>query len=239
MPEFTITLDALTGTVLIGEPDRLSRELRDQLTDFLGSGAELGCARPLKPLPPPSEFSAETAGKASLRVTGYYHHSLVEGPGRRTSVLVSGCNLACPGCWVPSLHPVEAGTPIPVDRLAEVLLDPAYERDGVSILGGEPFLQPDGLLGLVHALRARGCPHIVCYSGYTYEALLRRSVRQPVIAQVLDAIDMLIDGPYVAALADRAGPWTGSGNQRVIDLMATRRTGRVVLVDVHSSQHCP
>jgi anaerobic ribonucleoside-triphosphate reductase activating protein len=118
-----------------------------------------------------------------------------------------------------------------VERLAEVLLDPAYERDGVSILGGEPFLQPEGLLALIRALRRRGCQHIVCYSGYTYEVLRRRSARQPAIGQVLDEIEVLIDGPFVAALADQAGPWTGSGNQRVVDLVATRRNGRMVCLD--------
>jgi len=56
--------------------------------------------------------------------------------------------------------------------------------------------------------------------------------RQPAITRMLDEVDVLIDGPYVAALADRAGPWTGSGNQRVIDLVAIRRLGRLVLVDV-------
>lgn len=234
MPEITIALDTVTGAVLIAEPDRLPKEFRGQLTRLLGSGAELGCARPLAVLPPPSRFPAEPVGTAGVRVAGYYHHSLVEGPGRRSSVLLSGCALACPSCWVPALHAPAAGTLVRVDCLAEALLDPAYERDGVSILGGEPFLQPEGLLALVRALRARSCPHIVCYSGYTYEALLRRSIHQPAIARVLDEIDVLIDGPYVAALADRAGPWTGSGNQRVIDLVATRRAGQVVFLDERS-----
>jgi anaerobic ribonucleoside-triphosphate reductase activating protein len=143
-------------------------------------------------------------------------------------VLLAGCDLACPGCWVPDLHPAGAGTPVPVDVMADALLDPAYEREGVSILGGEPFLQPEGLLALLRALRARGCADLVCYSGYTYEALLRRSARRPAIARALGEIDLLIDGPYVAALADRAGPWTGSGNQRAIDLRATRQVGAVV-----------
>jgi anaerobic ribonucleoside-triphosphate reductase activating protein len=231
MPEITIALDTVTGAVLTAGPDRLPKEFRDQLTRLLGPGAELGCARPLEVLPPPSRVPAASDGTAWVRVAGYYHNSLVEGPGRRSSVLLSGCALACPSCWVPALHAPEAGSLVPVDIMAEALLDPAYERDGVSILGGEPFLQPEGLLALIQALRARGCPHIVCYSGYTYEGLLRRSVHQPAIVQVLDEVDVLIDGPYVAALADRAGPWTGSGNQRVIDLGATRRAGQLALLD--------
>ena len=95
---------------------------------------------------------------------------------------------------------------------------PAHPRDGISILGGEPFAQPDGLLALVQALRDQGCPHILVYSGYTYEHLRRRARRQSAIGAALDAIDMLVDGPYVEALADGAGPWTGSGNQRVLAL---------------------
>src|SRR5262249_43196029 len=84
---------------------------------------------------------------------------------------------------------------------------------------------------LIRALRRRGCQHIVCYSGYTYEVLRRRSARQPAIGQVLDEIELLIDGPFVAALTDQAGPWTGSGNQRVVDLVATRCSGRMVCLD--------
>jgi anaerobic ribonucleoside-triphosphate reductase activating protein len=99
-------------------------------------------------------------------------------------------------------------------------MDRAHPRDGVSILGGEPFAQPDGLLALVRALRARGCPHLLCYSGHTYGGLRRRARRQPAVGAVLDAIDMLIDGPYVERLATGAGPWTGSGNQRVLALVA-------------------
>jgi anaerobic ribonucleoside-triphosphate reductase activating protein len=51
------------------------------------------------------------------------------------------------------------------------------------------------------------------------------------IGAVLEVADILIDGPFIAALADRAGPWTGSGNQRVIDLARTRYSGSVVCLD--------
>lgn len=140
--------------------------------------------------------------------------------------------MGCHGCAVPFLHPVDSGRLVPVDLLADVLLDPAYPREGISILGGEPFQQPVGLLALVRALRARGCPHIVCYSGYTFEALRRRAIQEPAIGAILDDVEVLVDGPYVQALADTGGPWTGSGNQRIIDLVATRQVGRVVLRDV-------
>ena len=78
-----------------------------------------------------------------------------------------------------------------------------------------PSRSRTALLALVVTLRSRGCDHILCYSGYTYEALRRRP-KIAAIGAVLDEIDMLIDGPYVSALADGAGPWTGSANQRVL-----------------------
>ncbi|MGH2458799.1 MAG: 4Fe-4S single cluster domain-containing protein [Chloroflexota bacterium] len=168
-------------------------------------------------------------------MAGYYHDSLVEGPGRRSCVLFSGCDLACSGCWVPHLNPADGGTSVSVDRLAAALLDPAFERDGVSLLGGEPFFQPEGLWALVRALRGRGCRHILVYSGHTDEHLTRLARKGPAIAAILADVDMLIDGRFVAGLADRAGPWTGSGNQRVIDLAETRRTGRLVVAKTTTS----
>ena len=130
-------------------------------------------------------------------------------PRTRTRLEITCC--ITPDSWDPN-----RGTLVPVDRLVTALLDPAYQRDGISIVGGEPFAQPDGLWALVRVLRARGCQHILVYSGYTHERLRRMAERQPAIGSVLDEIDMLIDGPFLAARAAGAGPWTGSGNQRVL-----------------------
>jgi pyruvate-formate lyase-activating enzyme len=82
-----------------------------------------------------------------------------------------------------------------VDRLAVARLDPASRPDGVSILGREPFAQPDGLRALVRALRTGGSGHSLCFSGYTYQALRRRAERHAAIVSVLDEIDVIIDGP--------------------------------------------
>ena len=54
------------------------------------------------------------------------------------------------------------------------------------------------------------------------------ATHRPAVGAVLDDIQLLVDGPYVAALASSAGPWTGSGNQRVLDLVASRAAGRPV-----------
>ena len=229
MPEITFIVDDVRGAILVEDNQDLSPKVVEHLHEHLGEAREIGCARPIEIIKPPIVSSEQQANSISVRINGFYHNSLTEGPGRRSSVLFQFCPLNCKGCYVPQLHSKEAGALIPVKTLAELLLDPKFERDGVTILGGEPFAQPEGLLALVRELRSKICPHIVCYSGYTLEHLREKLIKQPTIGEVLGEIDILIDGAYIESLAGSAGLWTGSGNQRVIDLRATTRSGRTIL----------
>lgn len=229
MKEISFIIDELNGTLLVEDTPDLNLGVREQLRAHLGTAQEMGCARPLVVLPPPEGSAEEKSESVCVRIAGYYHNSLCEGPGRRSSVLFQSCPLRCKGCWVTELHPEDAGEIVPVPRMAAELLDPNYERDGISILGGEPFAQPDGLLALVKELRKQGCRHILCYSGYTFETLCEKGIKQKSVSAVLNEIDILIDGAYVESLAETAGEWTGSGNQRVIDLQATRKRGEIVI----------
>jgi anaerobic ribonucleoside-triphosphate reductase activating protein len=227
MSELTMLIDTTNGVMLL-EHSHLSADVLDKVTAIAGEGKDCGCARPIEVIPVPITREGHTSG-TRVRIAGYYHNSLVEGPGRRSSVLFQFCPLSCKGCWVPHLHSPDGGEQISVKALAEKLLDPSFERDGISILGGEPFAQPESLSALVKELRRAGCKHILCYSGYTFETLVQQAKKRPAIGEVLADIDMLIDGPYVEAMTDSAGAWTGSGIQRVIDLCETRRKGRMVL----------
>lgn len=229
MPEITFIVDDLRGEILVEDNPNLSQAAIEYLRTHLGDAQEIGCARPLAMIKTIADSSDNAPENSSVRIAGYYHNSLTEGPGRRSSVLFQFCPLKCKGCWTPQLHSKEAGALVSVEKLAELLLDTNFERDGVTILGGEPFSQPEGLNALVKALSSKNCPHIVCYSGYTLEVLREKAVKEPAIGEVLNEIDVLIDGAYVESLASSAGLWTGSGNQRVIDLRATRAENRVVL----------
>jgi anaerobic ribonucleoside-triphosphate reductase activating protein len=79
----------------------------------------------------------------------------------------------------------------------------------------------------VQALRARGCRHLLVYSGYTLRVLRRCAAREPEVGAVLDAIDLLIDGPFVAARANGAAPWRGSRSQRLHRFPARGSAGGV------------
>jgi len=229
MPEITFIVDDLRGAILVEDNQDLSAVTIEHLRETLGETQEIGCARPIEIIKPPIDSFQDSAETVSVRIAGYYHDSLTEGPGRRSSVLFQYCPLKCKGCWVEDLHVEQAGVVISAARLAEELLDPKFEHDGVSILGGEPFAQPESLFALIEELRKNGCPHIVCYSGYTLEALREKAKKQPAIGDVLNRIDILIDGAYIESLSSSAGLWTGSGNQRVIDMKETKANNRIVL----------
>jgi anaerobic ribonucleoside-triphosphate reductase activating protein len=225
--EITWILDETTGQLLV--EGLTSEEASPLVGDLLPPAREVYCAAPMEVFHLPPASSEEIAQSTCVRIAGFYHNSLIEGPGRRSTVKFQGCVTACRGCIARDTWDRQGGYLVPVDRLADALLDPWFDRDGISILGGEPFLQPEALLAVVQELRVRGCRQIPVYSGYTYEHLQRMAQRQPAIAAVLNDVDILVDGPYVAALSDRAGLWTGSGNQRVITLVSTRRRGQIVL----------
>jgi len=231
MSEISFIVDDSLGAIVVEDNQGLSGEAFVLLKETLGAAREIACARPLEMTDPPVVVPEEEPEEVTVRIAGYYHNSLTEGPGRRSSVLFQFCPLKCKGCYVPELHSRTGGASISIKRLAALLLDPKFERDGITILGGEPFAQSKGLLALVRELRLKNCPHIICYSGYTLESLREKAQVQPEIGEILGDIDILIDGPYVESLASSAGLWTGSGNQRVIDLRATSRRGEIVLFD--------
>jgi len=167
-----------------------------------------------------------------MHVAAIRHGQVQEGPGRRTVVWLAGCSIRCDGCINPHLFERAAWPARPVmDVLWEVLAGCKAGDAGVSVVGGEPFDQPDALEALaamVHAAwrRVRGVPRLILYSGYHLEDLLARP--EASVAVALNAADVLVDGPFVRSLARAGLGYRGSANQRVIDLAATRTAGTVV-----------
>lgn len=139
-------------------------------------------------------------------------YSLVNGPGLRAVIHVQGCSLGCKGCFNPASHQAGTGNKVSVGEICTSI--PA-EVEGVTISGGEPFQQPEGLLALVQALREQGYS-ILVFSGYTMEEI----VQLPNGRGVLDCIDVLIDGRYEANKPAAEGI-RGSVNQ-VIHILTDR-----------------
>lgn len=161
---------------------------------------------------------------------------IANGPGVRVSLFVSGCTHHCPGCFQPETWDFSYGQPFTGDTRDEILrlLSPDYIR-GLTLLGGEPFEPANrlALLPLVQAVR-RQYPQktIWAFSGYTYEQLQAGTPPPLETAQaLLGLLDVLVDGPFVAAKKDLSLRFRGSSNQRLIDLRLTADAGHVVLWD--------
>ena len=157
------------------------------------------------------------------------------GLGMRLSIFVSGCTNRCPGCFQPQTWDFHYGreyTPEIENYLLRELGESFY--DGLTVLGGEPFEEVNqrGLLGLIRRVR-RELPekNIWMYTGFTYDRdLVPGGCRYTEVTdELLDSIDVLVDGRFVREEKDISLYFRGSRNQRILDMKRTRAEGRIVL----------
>ena len=147
-----------------------------------------------------------------IRLHNMVLHTRVLGPGTRAAIWTQGCERRCPGCMSPSSRPLDGGDWVDVDLIMKELSG-LGDLEGVTISGGEPFLQIRPLHSLLCALRRETKLGIILYTGYTMEEL--RSMDQPQVADIITGLaDLIIDGPYLDQLNDGTA-LKGSGNQGV------------------------
>ena len=156
---------------------------------------------------------------------------VANGPGIRVSLFVSGCTHACPGCFNPEAWDFGYGQPFTWDEEDAILTHLArpYVK-GLSLLGGEPFHPSNqaAVLALVKRVReAYPGKDIWCYTGYLYEDLLSGKVGEH-SRELLEQLDVLVDGPFVLEQKELSLRFRGSANQRLIDVPASREAGTVV-----------
>lgn len=133
------------------------------------------------------------------------------GPGVRFVVWVQGCHRHCPGCVAPESQPMTTGTPVEVEALAwEIALSRA---EGLTLSGGEPFLQAAALAELVRQVQAVRPMGVIVFTGYRLEELQQMPEAGPLLA----VTDLLVDGPYEREKDDHRG-LRGSSNQRLLAL---------------------
>ena len=138
------------------------------------------------------------------------------GPGARVSLFVSGCTLACPGCFNREAQNFKHGKPFTgreLGAILEALREPAIE--GLSLLGGDPC-EPKNMPGVLHVLRRVRAAYpnktIWLWTGRVIEDVMATRMGR----DLLDLVDVVVDGPYVEALADPKLEHMGSSNQRII-----------------------
>lgn len=150
-----------------------------------------------------------------IRIYNYQDGVTKLGPGIRFILWTQGCARCCKGCMTPMSQDRDSGRIISVFDLADIIIQSG--RDGLTISGGEPFLQAQALYKLVNLIRAKRDIGIIVYTGYTLDEILQS--KDLYMCRFLEQIDLLIDGPYIEELNDGMN-LRGSSNQRAIALTA-------------------
>lgn len=175
--------------------------------------------------PKPKEWLAADLSKA--KYADWKFPSVSDGLGVRGSLFVSGCMFHCHNCFNASIWNFDNGkdyTPEVEDRIMKDLNHP-YVR-GLTLLGGEPFLNTNILIPLIDRVR-RELPDkdIWSWSGYKWEELLKDSADK---IAMLKKLDVLVDGRFDERLKAGDHPFRGSSNQRIIDVQKSLKAGHVV-----------
>lgn len=160
-----------------------------------------------------------------ISLSGITGDSIVDGPGLRLTIFTQGCLHNCPGCHNPQTHDPSGGSWADTeDILAAAAENPLL--DGITLSGGDPFLQPVPCLALAEGAHKIGL-NVWTYTGYTWEALLEENDADKLA--LLKETDVLVDGPFLLAERSLELQFCGSRNQRLIDVKKSLAEGKVVL----------
>ena len=157
-----------------------------------------------------------------IRVLDVIEDTMVDGPGFRTSIYCAGCRHRCVGCHNPQSWDFDGGREMSTEDIMRVIEADPYAN--VTFSGGDPMYQAAGFAELAREIHRRTNKDIWCFTGFRFENLIQEDQRE-----LLEQIDVLVDGPYVESLRDEDLLFRGSSNQRLIDVQASLYAGEVVL----------
>lgn len=178
--------------------------------------------------PKPKEWQAQELSKHYI--TDYKPFNFVDGEGVRCSLYVSGCLFHCEGCYNQATWNFQYGTPYTDVLEARIMADLAQPYvQGLTLLGGEPFLNTPFLIPLLQRIR-RELPNkdIWSWSGYTWEELQEETDDK---LEMLSLIDILVDGRFDLSKKNLLLQFRGSSNQRIIDVKKSVEKNQVIIWD--------
>lgn len=174
----------------------------------------------------PKQWTCDLSKK---RIADYKPFMFVDGEGVRCSLYVSGCPFNCPGCFNKVAQDFAYGEVYTQKLEKQILKDLANDYvQGLTLLGGEPFLNTPVCLELVQKVRMifGDKKDIWAWSGYTFEEILQDTDDKQ---ELLKMIDVLVDGQFDKEQRDLNLRFRGSRNQRIIDVKRSLAENKVVL----------
>ncbi|MRZ30389.1 anaerobic ribonucleoside-triphosphate reductase activating protein, partial [Paeniclostridium sordellii] len=163
------------------------------------------------------------------RLSGIAYESLVNGPGIRRVFFSQGCKHNCKGCFNPDTHDFNGGENRNMDELIESVLDNPMIK-GVTFSGGDPLEQAEKFAYMAKAFKNNNL-NIWCYTGYTYEYIREHKDENNGWNELLNNIDVLVDGKFEEENMQEGLKFRGSTNQRIIDIKESLNHGKIVTLD--------
>ena len=158
-----------------------------------------------------------------------YHNitkdDMLNGDGLRVVLWVAGCSHGCKDCQNPITWDPQGGLPFTEEEKKEIFqeLDKAY-ISGITFSGGDP-LHPANIrevTALAREIRQRYPEKTIwLYTGYLWKEI--------VDLEIVNYLDVVVDGKFISAQKDITLPWRGSSNHKVIDVPSTLKEGKIVL----------
>ena len=160
----------------------------------------------------------------NLHIAGVNYDSVVDGCGMRTAIYFSGCTHRCPGCHNPETHDPNYGR-LADANVAQTIAAEINRRPyirGITLTGGDPYFNPCVHNFVIRILKqVNRHINVWAYTGAYYHEVENKPLT--------DLVDVLVDGPYIESLRDPSLAFRGSSNQRIIDVQASRKAGKVIL----------
>ncbi|MBC5629937.1 anaerobic ribonucleoside-triphosphate reductase activating protein [Clostridium sp. NSJ-6] len=165
----------------------------------------------------------------TIRLSGIAYESLVNGPGMRRVFFAQGCKHNCEGCFNPETHDFSGGEEKNIDDLIKDVLKNKMIK-GITFSGGDPLEQADKFSYMAKAFKKSGL-NIWCYTGYTFEILLEKMKNEDSIRELIENIDVLVDGRFEINNKKEGLRFRGSSNQRIIDVKESLKQEKISILE--------
>ena len=163
-----------------------------------------------------------------IRFSKIKDNDIANGLGVTMSLWTQGCPHHCKGCFNGETWDFDAGEEFEDSDLEYILenINKNNVHRDLSILGGEP-LCPENVDGVIEVCKIfkEKFPEkkIYLWTGYVVEQFNEKQ------RNVLNYIDVLVDGPFVQAKRNLSLMMRGSSNQRVIDVKKSLEQNKIIL----------